>query len=127
MVRRLEFECTNNTTKYKGHLQGLGKAMDMKVKHLKVYSDSKIVVKQVRNIIHYNSRHLQWYQHEVCKIANEFDSFNIIYVPRGQKRDVNLMANIASKLSRDEKCTTDKYFVKLVFRPSILDKISNWL
>ena len=102
MASCLEFGCTNNTIEYEGLLQGLLKVIDMKVKFLKVYGHSEIVVKQVRNIIHCNSHHLQRYQHEVWNIINEFDFFNMIVVPRGQNNDVDLMVNIASKLSPNE-------------------------
>ena len=44
---RLEFECTNNIAKYKALVQGLKKAIELKVKNLKVYGDSEIIVKQV--------------------------------------------------------------------------------
>ena len=59
MVIHLEFGCTKNIDEYEGLLQGLCKVVDKNVKHLEVYGDSKIVVKHVRNTIHYNSCHLQ--------------------------------------------------------------------
>ena len=49
---RLEFECTNNTNEYEALVQGLRKAIELKVKNLKVYGDSEIVVKQIWNKIH---------------------------------------------------------------------------
>ena len=44
---RLEFECTNNTVEYEALVQGLNKAIEFKVKNLKVYGDYEIIVKQV--------------------------------------------------------------------------------
>ena len=44
---RLEFECTNNTTKYEALVQGLRKAIELKVENLKVYGDFEIIVKQI--------------------------------------------------------------------------------
>ena len=41
----LEFECTNNTTKYEALVQGLKKSIELKVKNMKVYGDFEIVVK----------------------------------------------------------------------------------
>jgi hypothetical protein len=38
---RLEFECTNNTVEYEALVQGLKKAIDLNVKELKVFGDSK--------------------------------------------------------------------------------------
>ena len=40
MAIQLEFAWNNNTTEYEGLLQGLKKAIDMKVKNLKVFGDS---------------------------------------------------------------------------------------
>jgi ribonuclease HI len=59
---RLEFECTNNTAEYEALVQGLKKAIDLGIKELKVFGDSKIIVRQVRNTIHCNSPHLKNYQ-----------------------------------------------------------------
>jgi hypothetical protein len=56
---RLEFECTNNTAEYEALVQGLKKAIDLDVKELKVFGDSEIIVRQVRNTIHCNSPHLK--------------------------------------------------------------------
>ena len=44
---RLEFECTNNIAEYKALVQVLKRVMEFKVKNLKVYGDSEIIVKQV--------------------------------------------------------------------------------
>ena len=44
---RLEFECTNNTVEYEALVQGLKKAIEFKVKNLKVCGDYEIIVKQV--------------------------------------------------------------------------------
>ena len=59
---RLEFECTNNTAEYEALVQGLYKAIGLKVQYLKVFGDSEIVIKQVRNTIHCLSNHLKHYQ-----------------------------------------------------------------
>ena len=45
---RLEFECTNNTVEYEALVQGLRKAIELKVENLKVYGDFEIIVKQIR-------------------------------------------------------------------------------
>jgi len=42
---RLEFECTNNTAEYEAPIQGLKKAIEFKVRNLKVFGDSEIIVK----------------------------------------------------------------------------------
>ena len=78
----LGFECTNNIAEYEALIQGLKKAIEFKVKNLKVYGDSEIIVKQVRNTIHYLSPHLKGYQNEVWDLLMNFDAFNIVSIPR---------------------------------------------
>ena len=59
---RLEFNCTNNTMEYEALIQGLKKAIDLDIKVLITYGDSKIIVRQVCNPTHCLSEHLQNYQ-----------------------------------------------------------------
>jgi len=126
MASRLEFTCTNNTAKYEGLLHGLKKAIDMKVKNLKVFGDSQIIVDQVRKRIHYNSPHLVRYQHEVWNLIDSFDSFNITYIPQGKNQDVDMMAGMVAKLLPNFRLNKNKCYVELIFRPFVLDNISNW-
>ena len=67
---RLDFECTNNTAEYEALVQGLRKAIELKVSNLKVFRDSEIIVKQIRNQIHCVSPHLKAYQNEVWICSN---------------------------------------------------------
>jgi ribonuclease HI len=78
---RLEFECTNNTVEYEALVQGLKKAIDLNVKRLKVFGDSKIIIRKVRNTIHCNSPHLKNYQQEVYRLIERFEAFNITTIP----------------------------------------------
>jgi len=55
---RLEFGCTNNSVEYEALVQGSQKAINLDVNYLKVYGDSEIVIKHVRNIIHCVFNHL---------------------------------------------------------------------
>ena len=47
----LEFDCTNNVVEYEELVQVLRKALDLQVKCIEVFSDSQIVMRQVRNSI----------------------------------------------------------------------------
>ena len=61
----LEFECTNNVVEYEALVQGLRKEIDLNVKGIEVFSDSQVVIRQVRDSIHCTSHHLKKYQQEV--------------------------------------------------------------
>lgn len=93
---RLEFECTNNTAEYEALVQGFNKAIYLKVKCLKVFGDSDIIVRQVRNSIHYMSPHLKGYQQEVWKWIDNFKAFHITYIPRSKNAAADTLANVAS-------------------------------
>jgi ribonuclease HI len=123
---RLEFECTNNTAEYEALLQGLRKALDMNVQNLTVFGDSEIIVRQVKNSIHCLSPHLKSYQTEVWNLMNKFVAFNINSIPRLNNSEVDLLANVASKLFPAEGLSLNAFSVELLFRPSVPDNITNW-
>jgi ribonuclease HI len=83
---------------YEALVQGLKKAIDLKVKYLKVFGDSEIIVRQVRNTIHCLSLHLKAYQQEVWNFLYSFDAFNITSLPRDQNIDADILANATSRL-----------------------------
>jgi ribonuclease HI len=103
---RLEFECTNNIIDYEALVQELKKSIDLNVKELKIFGDSEIIVRKVRNIIHCNSLHLKNYQQEVHSLMNNFEAFNITTVPREKNILANSLATVASRLSPLENYET---------------------
>ena len=123
---RLKFECTNNTTKYEALVQGLYKAIGSDVKYLQVFGDSEIVIRQVRNTIHFLSHHLKHYQSLVQGLTEHFLAFNISSIPRLQNASTDLLANVASKLIPSEDFSPNRFSIELIFRPSIPDNITNW-
>ena len=118
---RLELECTNNTTDYEGLVQGLKKAIKLKVKNMKVYGDSKIVVKQIRNKLHSISPHLKAYQNEFWDWLINFHAFNIVSIPRLKNAIADLLATSATRLVP----SNNRCFIELLFRPSFPDMITN--
>ena len=118
---RLEFECTNNTAEYEALIQVLKKAIEFKVKNLKVYGDSKIIVKQVRNTIHCLSPHLKGYQKEVWDLLMNFNAFNIVLIPRLKNAATHLLATSAVGLVP----TNNLCSIELIFRVVVPDNITN--
>jgi len=123
---RLEFECTNNVAEYEALLQGLRKAIDLKVKYLHVFGDSEIVIRQVNNTIHCISPHLRAYQSEVRDLISNFQEITIDSIPRYKNQEDDLLANVASKLILVEGFMKKAFSVELIFRPSIPDNVTNW-
>jgi ribonuclease HI len=126
MACRLEFECTNNTAEYEALLQGFRKSLDMNIQNLVVFGDSEIVVRQVRDSIHYLSPHLKSYQSEVWSLMNKFSTFNINSIPRLNNAEADILANVASKLLPAEGLSPNAFSVEILFPPFVLDNITNW-
>ena len=119
---RLEFDCTNNTVEYEALVQGLKKAIELKVKNMKVYGDSEIVINQIRNKSHWISLHLKAYQNEVWELLTNFDAFNIFSIPRVKNVAANLLATLAARLVP----TNNRCSIELLFKPSISNNITNF-
>ena len=98
----------NNTTEYEALVQGLKNAIELNVKKLKVFGDSDIVVKKIRDTIHCLSPHLKGYQAKVWNLIAHFNAFNINAIPRLQNIASNLLANPASRLvPNNHKCSIE--------------------
>jgi hypothetical protein len=80
-------------------VQGLKKSIDLNVKELKSFGDSKIIIRQVKNTIHCNSPHLRNYQQEVHGLIELFEAFNITVIPKTKNTLVDSIATTASRLS----------------------------
>jgi ribonuclease HI len=95
---RLEFLCTNNTGEYEALVQGLRKSIYLDIEELKVFRDSEIIFRQVRNNIHCNSPHLKNYQQEVHRLVYHFEAFNITAIPITKNILADSLATVASRL-----------------------------
>jgi ribonuclease HI len=122
----LKFECTNKTSEYEDLVQGLKKAIDLNIKELKVFGDSEIIVRKVKNTIHFNSPHLRNYQQEVHRLIEHFEAFNITTVPRTKNTLVDSLATAASRLSSLEDYEASRFTVELLYKPSVPNNIYNW-
>jgi ribonuclease HI len=123
---RLEFSCTNNTIEYEALLQGIRKAIDLKAKKVKVFGDSEIIIKQVRNTIYFLSSHLKHYQLEVWELLKSFSTFNISYLPHSLNYDTDFLSNVVSRLIPSDGLMPNTFSFELIYMPSILNKITNW-
>ena len=56
---------------------------------------------------------------------NKFKAFNIKSIPCTLNFEANMLANVASNLCPSDDFSQDKFFVELIYRPSIPDNITN--
>jgi hypothetical protein len=53
-------------------------------------------------------------------------AFNINSIPRLNNYEVDLLANVASKIFPAEGLSPNMFSIELLFRPSVPDNITNW-
>jgi ribonuclease HI len=84
----------NNVAEYMALLEALQCALSLKAKALHVYSDSQVVVRQMRG--EYSCRSSRLYSlHWTCrKLARDL-AFSISHVPRENNAEANRLANTA--------------------------------
>jgi ribonuclease HI len=59
----LEFYCSSNTIEYEALVQVLKKSIDLKItKKIRLFGDSDIIAREIKNTIHFNSPHLTNHQ-----------------------------------------------------------------
>lgn len=98
----------------------------MKVRELKVLGDSKIIFREVKNSIHFNSPHLKAYHKEVQYLINYFEAFNISSIPRNENREVDSLATTTYRLSPLEGFEMRIFSIQIMYKPSIPYNITNW-
>ena len=86
---------TNNYAEYSGLLAALKYAVQHGCKSLKVFSDSELMVKQIKGQYKVNNPALKELHGKARQFIGALDSFNITHVLRGRNADADRLANEA--------------------------------
>ncbi|KAL0400068.1 UNVERIFIED_CONTAM: hypothetical protein Sradi_2350100 [Sesamum radiatum] len=100
---KFDFKASNNETEYEALVIGMRMAHETGARHLLAYSDSQLVVKQVKGT--YEAKEESMIQHlqQIADLKTKLHHFQIIQIPR----EVNAKANSLSKLASSLKeCRT---------------------
>ncbi|XP_059637593.1 uncharacterized protein LOC132279586 [Cornus florida] len=93
---RLEFAATNNEAEYETLLAGIKLAKELKVRNLNVFSDSQLVVRQVRGEYKTKDETMEAYRSAVMREAQNFEKIEFIQIPRECNGDADRLACSAS-------------------------------
>ena len=104
---RLNFLATNNEAEYETLLVGMTMVQRMGGKSIKLFSDSRLVVGQVRGEFEAKDERMQWYLSQVKCLQLEFDSFDLLHVPRSGNAHADSLAMLATSSAQD---FTSSYF-----------------
>jgi acyl dehydratase/ribonuclease HI len=86
---------TNNVAEYYALIAALDYAAASGIKRLRVYSDSQLIVNQIKGLYKVKHPDLRPLHERAKKQAAALESFKIQYVPREQNRDADDLANAA--------------------------------
>jgi len=85
---------TNNTAEYRALILGLEKAKMLKPLNLKIYSDSQLLVNQIKGTYKVrNSRLVELYWKSV-NLLRDFKSWEIISISRKKNKKADILANL---------------------------------
>jgi ribonuclease HI len=94
-IARYLGRATNNTAEYQALLVALARARDAGVKHLRVFSDSELLVNQVNGRYRTKVAHLQQYLQEAIRLMREIGRVDVTHIRREGNVEADALANEA--------------------------------
>ena len=98
---RMDFSAMNNEVEYEVLLIGMAMVQRMGGKSVKVFSDSKLVVGQVKGEFDAKDERMQGYLSQVKCLQLKFDSFDLLHIPRNGNAHVDSLAILATSSMHD--------------------------
>ncbi|XP_062103781.1 uncharacterized protein LOC133814891 [Humulus lupulus] len=115
---RFRFEASNNEAEYKVLLAGLRLAQGLKVTHLHIFSDSQLVVFQVKGEYQARGPKMATYLERVRGCLGQLVGYSIEEIPRERNTHADALAKLAS--TKDGNIL-ESVLVEYLSRPSIID------
>ena len=86
---------TNNQAEYQAIIAALNKAASMGARHVELYTDSELVVRQINGRYKVKNTALRPLYQEVVRLIGSLESFTIAHIPREQNAEADNLANKA--------------------------------
>ena len=93
---RLGFSATNNEAEYEALLEGMSMVQKMGEKAVKMFSDSRLVVNQVKGELEARDERMQGYLSQVRHLQSRFESFSLLHVPRSGNTHANSLTTLVT-------------------------------
>ncbi|XP_074300598.1 uncharacterized protein LOC141631882 [Silene latifolia] len=87
---------TNNEEEYEALILDLKLALDLKIKHLRVFSDSKLIVNHVNDSYEARDSSILAYLDIAIELTLRFATFNIKQIPRDQNTEADALATLGA-------------------------------
>ena len=93
---RLGFSATNNKAEYKALLVGMAMVQKMGGKVVEIFSDSRLVIGQVRGELEARDVRMQEYLNQVKHLQLGFEPFDLLHIPRSGNTHADFLATLAT-------------------------------
>ena len=93
---RFGFSATNNKAKYEALLQGMAMMQKMGGKVVEMFSDSRLVVGQVKGELEARNARMQEYLSQVKRLQSGFDLFSLSHVSRSGNTHTDSLTTLAT-------------------------------
>ena len=93
---RLGFSTTNNKAEYEALLEGMSMVQRMGEKAVKMFSNSRLVVGQVKGELEARDKRMQGYLNRVRHLQLRFESFSLLHVLRNGNTHADSLATLAT-------------------------------
>ncbi|GKV42983.1 hypothetical protein SLEP1_g50332 [Rubroshorea leprosula] len=115
---RFKFQATNNAAEYEALIYGLKLASELKVQNIQVFSDSQLVVGQVKGSCEIRDPQLSRYASVVNRLKSTFVLFRIDKIPRTDNHRADELSKLASSQDINPRRST---IVEILDAPSYTD------
>ena len=93
---RLGFSATNNEAEYEALLQGMAMLQKMRGKVVEMFSDSRLVVGQVKGEMEARDVRMKEYLSQVKRLRPSFDLFSLSHISRSGNTHADSLATLAT-------------------------------
>ena len=93
---RLDFSVTNNEAEYEALLMGMAMVQRMGGKAVEMFSDSILVVGQVKEEFEARDERMQGYLSQVRHLQLGFESFNLLHIPRSGNTHADSLVTLST-------------------------------
>ena len=98
---RMDFSATNNEAEYEALMMGMAMVQRMGRNSVKFFSDSRLVVGQVKGEFKMKDEKMQGYLSQVKCLQSKFESFNLLHIPRSNNAHANSLAILATSSAQN--------------------------
>ena len=98
---RLDFLATNNEAEYEALLMGIAMVQRMGGKSIKVFSDSRLIVGQVKREFEAKDERMQGYLSQVKCLQSKFDSFDLLHIPKNGNAHADSLSMLATSSAQN--------------------------